>query len=119
MDNYLDKTVRSASTFLDRWVDANVLVRQLRVSPRFLEVVLFRSADAMDNSNLCLYFDPLWFEGAFSWSDSRIRVRAVPTASSSVAHLTSYDSVLEISDDSSGFRCLTESLEVKENVRLK
>ena len=119
MDDYLDKTVRSASTFLERWVHANVLVRQLRVSPRFLEVVLFRSVNEMDDHNLCFYFDPLWFEGAFSWSDSRIRVQAVPTASSSAAHMTSYDSILEISDQSSGFRSLTESLEVKENVRLK
>lgn len=119
MNDYLDRTVKSASTFLGRWVDANVLVRQLPVAPRLLEVVLFRSAAEMRDSNLCLYFDPLWFEGAFSWSDARIRVRAVPVASSLVAGRTSYDSVLELSDESSGFRCLTESLEVKENVRLK
>ena len=119
MDAYLDKTVKSASTLLGRWVDANVLVRQLPVAPRFLEVVLFRSADEVRDSNLCLYFDPLWFEGAFSWSDSRMQVRAVPAASSLVASRTSYESVLELSDEASRFRCLTESLEVKENVRLK
>jgi hypothetical protein len=118
LDDYLNTVVRAASTFLARWIQADVLVRELRVSPRILELVLFRSADEMRDSNLCPYFDPRWFEGPFSWTDSRITVRAVATASSSVAHLTSYDRIFEISDDSPGFCCLTESLEVKENVRL-
>jgi hypothetical protein len=42
------------------------------------------------------------------------------TASRSGTRLSNVmDDYLDISVDSSGFRCLTESLEVKENVRLK
>lgn len=117
--DYLSKTAKSANTFLARWKNANVLVRQLRVSPRFLEVVLFRSVESMAENNLCLYFDPIWMHGYLSWDQSDIEVVIVDTASSPAAERTKYESVLEIVDASSGFRGFTESLEVKENGKLK
>ena len=118
-DDYISKTARSANTFLKRWQGADVLVRELRVSHRTLEIVLFRSRDEMATRNLVLGLYPLWFEGSFEWSDCGMTVSvaeggAVPSPGGSTR-----DRVFELRDDGSAFRCFTEYLSVAEHSRLR
>lgn len=117
--DYLLKTAQSANTFLARWKNTRVLVRGHRLWPRTLEVVLFRSVEEMGDKNLCLSFEPIWIHGYIEWDDVDLVVNVVDATSSPAAGRTSSENVLELVDARSGFRCVTESLEVKENVKLK
>ena len=119
-DDYLAKTSRSATTFLQRWQGAEVTVRELTLSLRVLVLVLFRTPGEMASKNLCIHVpDPLWMTGPFSWSDAGLSVSVVPTAESEARGSTSYDSILELRDEAAGFVLLADAIETKENVRLR
>src|SRR5438874_420118 len=97
-NDYLLTTVKLAQTFLARWDAAQVLVRRLQVSPRSLEVVLFRSVTEMHENNLCLYFEPIWMEGYLDWPNASLDVRIVDAASSPATGRTKYECILELRD---------------------
>jgi hypothetical protein len=118
-DTYQQGTVKSASTFLSRWRGAHVLVRELSVSIRHLQIVLFRSDDELRTSNLVLaVVDPLWMCGPFRWSSAALMVHQVEAANTPAAPHTRDAIILEIVDEPVGFRLLNETLEVFENKKL-
>jgi hypothetical protein len=114
----MERTRKSAATLLSRWRDCHALVRPIGPSHGTLQLVLFQNSAEMETNNLCLYLAPLWFQGLFEWADADLGVRIISAAGSPVEGKTQYDTVFEVLDAEAGFRCLTESLEAKENVRL-
>jgi hypothetical protein len=111
-----DKLVRSTETFLARWQGASARVRPYGPGHSHLLIVLSRNGGFAEN--LTLAVDPLWWRGFFEWSDARLSIKLVDVASSVVVGRAARERVFEIADASGDFECLTEWLEVKENVRL-
>lgn len=102
-----DKLVRSSGTFLARWNGASARVRHHGPSHGHVEIVL-EGKERGEAANLTLSFVPTWWHGPFEWRDARLRVeRAGPDSAA-----------FKVSDDGADFWCLTDWLEVKENVRL-
>ncbi len=118
--DYLSRIVQSTQTFLGRWQNSEVILRELTPSLRVLLIVLFRTPEKMASLNLCIYVpDPLWMVRPFSWSKSALAVSAAPVETTEARGVSSCDAVLELRDDVVGFRLLADSIEVKENVRLR
>jgi hypothetical protein len=113
---YEDKLLRSARTFLTRWQGASARVRPVGPSHAHLAIVLSR--DDVSSENLLLAVDPLWWRGFFEWGDARLTINLVDASASRAARRTVRERLFEIADPSGNFECLTEWLEVKENVRL-
>jgi hypothetical protein len=76
------------------------------------------SRDDVSSENLLLAVDPLWWRGFFEWGDARLTINLVDASASRAARRTVRERLFEIADPSGNFECLTEWLEVKENVRL-
>ena len=101
------KLVRSSATFLARWSGASARVRHHGPSRGHVEIVL-EGNERDGATNLTLSFVPTWWHGPFEWLDARLRVERAGRDSAA----------FKVSDDGAGFWCLTDWLEVKENVRL-
>ena len=102
-----DKLVRSSATFLARWHGASVRVRHHGPSHGHVEIVL-EGIERDGAVNLTLSFEPTWWHGPFEWRDARLRVERA-----------GHDgAAFKVSDEGADFSCLTDWLEVKENVQL-
>src|SRR5215218_2273086 len=92
--------------------------RELTVSLRTLQIVLFRNWSSMRRSeNLVFSADPVWMSGPFEWSPASLCVDAVLAADTPAAAFTSRLELVGVHDPI-GFELLCEHLEVKENVGL-
>ena len=67
-----EKTLKSAATFLSRWVDADALMWELTVSIKSLRIVLTEQGRSGNLVIACL--DPAWISGPVRWRRARIEV---------------------------------------------
>jgi hypothetical protein len=69
---YRERTLKSAATFLSRWVDADALMWELTVSIKRLRIVLTEQDRSGNLVIACL--DPAWISGPVRWPRARIEV---------------------------------------------
>jgi hypothetical protein len=115
--DYDEKVLASTRTFLSRWQRSTLRVLPHGPSLPHLVIVLSREG-ASAAQNLTLAVDPIWWRGSFVWEDAQLSIDLVETASTPAAEQPARDRLFRITDSSRDFECLTEWLEVKENVRL-
>jgi hypothetical protein len=111
------KLLRSSRTFLGRW--QNAALRTVPHGPSLAHLVLVLSReDRSQSENLTIAVAPLWWHGPFELAEAALSVELIDADLSEAASLTRYDEIFRIIDPESGLTCLTEWIEVKENVRL-
>jgi hypothetical protein len=102
-----DKLVRSSATVLARWNGASARIRHHGPSHGHVEIVL-QGSEQDEAANLTLSLVPTWWHGPFEWLNARLRVERAGRD----------NTAFKVSDDGADFWCLTDGLEIKENVRL-
>ncbi len=116
-EGYEQKLLRSTGTFLARW--QNVALRVVPHGPSLSHLVIVLSRAAGPSSeNLTIAVDPLWWHGPFELDDAQLSVQLIDAGESGAAGRARQEHLFRLSDQASGFTCLTEWMEVKENVLL-
>jgi hypothetical protein len=82
-----------------------------------LVIVLSRAAGP-SSENLTIAVDPLWWHGPFEVDDAQLSVELIEADASEAAGRAQHEHVFRITDRTSELTCVSEWLEVKENVRL-
>src|SRR4051794_6458559 len=116
--DYYEKVAKSATTFLARWNGGSVWVRELRVSLRFVTVVVFRDHATLQHENLHFAADPLWMCGPFEWAPAALAVDVVAAAETPAAPFTRGERLFRLRDPI-GFELLSGTLRIAENRKLR
>lgn len=108
-NQYYEKTLKSASTFLGRWAGAHAQLWDLTISIRTLRIVL--QAPGREGNLVLLCLDPISIRAPMSWDSCQLVANSV-TASDGGGL------VFQLVDVSANVEIYCSSLEIKENVKL-
>ena len=78
MTQYVEKTLRSAHTFLSRWNGASAEMWKLTSAHRALDIVIRRDYEGRNLVISCL--DPITIKGPVRWQECRLRVSTTTLA---------------------------------------
>jgi len=109
-DQSIEKTLKSAATFLGRWKGARALLWELTVSVKTLKVVLRRDGDPRSNL-MVTCFDPLRLRGPVTWEHSELSVSRAPLPDGD-------EHGFLVVDRNADFEVLCGGVGVHENVKL-
>jgi hypothetical protein len=108
-ERYVEKLLKSCSTFLARWKDADALLWELTSSHKSLTIVLTRAGSHGNLVLACL--GPVWLHGPVRWERSDLSV--------SEARLPDGGDGFRVSDRGSQVEILCEAVEIAENRKLR
>ncbi|UCG17239.1 MAG: hypothetical protein JSV19_04250 [Phycisphaerales bacterium] len=109
MSQYLEKTLKSARTFLSRWNGTNAEMWELTTSHKALDVVIRRNYDSGNLVISCL--DPVTIKGPVRWKECQLRVSTTTLDETG-------ENGFSVADERAGFEVVCRGLEVAENVKL-
>ena len=107
--DYEAKVLKSARTFLDRWVGSRARLHELTSSHKSLQILL-TTPDRQGSLLICC-LGPVRIRGPIDWEGSAIRIEACPRNQAGLGGFV-------VSDTKAGLEIQCEAIEVKENVKL-
>jgi hypothetical protein len=106
-DQFFERTLKSAATFLARWSGADVQLWELTASHRTLKLLLTRPGSTQNLVISCL--DPIRIEAPVRWPNASLSLRIAP--------LPDGDNGFLITDSGQPVSILSGSVELAENVK--
>jgi hypothetical protein len=109
MDDYSEKILKSATTFLSRWNGADAELWELTVSLRTLSVLIRHLEQPGNLVIACI--DPQFIRSSLRWQNCQLRASRVERYDGERDGFGLYDDVADV-------EILCGKLEIKENVKL-
>ena len=102
---YREKILKSCTTFLSRWIDADALMLELTVSIKTLKIVL--TVEGRSGNLIVFCGDPDWISGPVRWPGAHIEVIDDGRPGGGFV----------VRDQAVGFEVRCGTVEIKENVK--
>lgn len=106
--SHVNKVIKSATTFLQRWSGLPGQMWELTSSHKTLRIVITRSTEQQNLMLSCI--DPRSIKGPIVWSSSQLQVSQVNLGMNDIGYL--------VQDLGTGLEVYCGELEVRENIKL-